>query len=152
MWHKAIWNGHPMRLELTRIGLLVELANHYTTRGASELTAWQSLKSVVKNFLRKHWSVEDEKEIEELLKSFRQLRAQMSVKLHFLQSHYFPKNSRDFNEDQGDCFHQDICIMGECRQSQQDVNFHADYCLCLKWDVMTTMHRRMSLKGPLIHE
>ena len=34
MWHKAIWNGHPMRLELTRVGLLVELANHYTTRGA----------------------------------------------------------------------------------------------------------------------
>ena len=34
MWHKAIWRGHPMRLELTRVGLLVELANHYTTRGA----------------------------------------------------------------------------------------------------------------------
>ena len=26
MWHKAIWKGHPMRLELTRVGLLVELA------------------------------------------------------------------------------------------------------------------------------
>ena len=25
--------GHPMRLELTRVGLLVLLANHYTTRG-----------------------------------------------------------------------------------------------------------------------
>ena len=34
MWHKAIWKRHPMRLELTRVGLLVELANHYTTRGA----------------------------------------------------------------------------------------------------------------------
>ena len=33
MWQKAIWKGHPMRLELTRVGLLVELANHYTTRG-----------------------------------------------------------------------------------------------------------------------
>ena len=29
MWHKAIWKGHPMRLELIRVGLLVELANHY---------------------------------------------------------------------------------------------------------------------------
>ena len=36
MWHKAIWEGHPMRLELTRVGLLVELAKHYTTKGASE--------------------------------------------------------------------------------------------------------------------
>ena len=25
---------HPVRLELTRIGLVVELANHYTTKGA----------------------------------------------------------------------------------------------------------------------
>ena len=34
MRHKALWKGHPMRLELTRVGVLVELANHYTTRGA----------------------------------------------------------------------------------------------------------------------
>ena len=26
--------GHPTRLELTRVGFLVEFANHYTTRGA----------------------------------------------------------------------------------------------------------------------
>ena len=34
MWHKADWMGHPMRLELTLAGLLVKLANHYTTWGA----------------------------------------------------------------------------------------------------------------------
>ena len=34
MWHKAEWMGRPMRLELTRVGLLVYLANRYTTRGA----------------------------------------------------------------------------------------------------------------------
>ena len=33
MWHKPVWIGHPMRLELTREGLLVYLANHYTTWG-----------------------------------------------------------------------------------------------------------------------
>ena len=26
--------GHPMRIELTRAGLLVYIANHYTIRGA----------------------------------------------------------------------------------------------------------------------
>ena len=41
MWHKAIWKGHPMRLELTRVGLLAELANHYTTRGS--LSEYMSL-------------------------------------------------------------------------------------------------------------
>ena len=31
MRHKAEWMGHPMRLELTHVGLLVQLANRYTT-------------------------------------------------------------------------------------------------------------------------
>ena len=34
MWHKAEWMGRPMRLKLTCVGLLVQLANRYTTRGA----------------------------------------------------------------------------------------------------------------------
>ena len=39
MWHKAEWMGRPMRLELTRVGLLGQFANRYTTRGARlELT------------------------------------------------------------------------------------------------------------------
>ena len=34
MWHKAEWMEHPMRLELTSVGLLVKVANHYITKGA----------------------------------------------------------------------------------------------------------------------
>ena len=30
MWHKAVWMVQQMRLELTREGLLVSLANRYT--------------------------------------------------------------------------------------------------------------------------
>ena len=60
MWHKAIWKGHPMRLELTRVGLLAELANHYTTRGSRCLSQsvpiyqsiYLSIKNGVKNKLR----------------------------------------------------------------------------------------------------
>lgn len=50
----------------------------------TELSAWQSLKSVVTNYQ----SAEYKKEIEELLKSFCQLGVQMSIKLHL---DYFPK-------------------------------------------------------------
>ena len=73
----------------------------------SELSAWQSLKSVVTNFLRKHRSAEYEKEIEKLLKSFRKFGARISVKLLFLLSYldYFPKNCGDLNEEQGERFH-----------------------------------------------
>ena len=34
MCNKAEWMGHPMRIELPRVGLLVKLANNYTTKGA----------------------------------------------------------------------------------------------------------------------
>ena len=78
----------------------------------AELSPKQSLKSFVTNF----WIVEYEKGIEELLKSFTQLGAKKSVKLHFQLSrlNYFPKNCGDLSEEQGECFHQDICIMEEC--------------------------------------
>ena len=58
----------------------------------AELSTWQSSKSVITNFLGNHHCVEYKKEIEELLKSFCQLGAQMSVKLQFLWPHldYFP--------------------------------------------------------------
>ena len=51
MWHKAIWKGHPMRLELTCVGLLVQLANHYTTRGAP---VWSAVTAI--HSFRNHWA------------------------------------------------------------------------------------------------
>ena len=49
MWHKAIWKGHPVRLELTRVGLLVQLANHYT------VTAYDSTINNI-GYLNIHWT------------------------------------------------------------------------------------------------
>ena len=51
MWRMAVWMGHSVRLELTLAGVLVKLANHYTTRGAQH--SWRSkgklLNDVVMN-------------------------------------------------------------------------------------------------------
>ena len=47
MYHKAAWIEHPMGIELTRVGLLFYLANHYTTRGAPlpsvKCSAWVAI-------------------------------------------------------------------------------------------------------------
>ena len=71
-----------------------------------ELSASQSLKSRVTNFRENNRSVEYEKEIEELLKSFRQLGTRISVKLYFLRSHldYFSKNCGNFSEEKVSAF------------------------------------------------
>ena len=96
----------------------------------------EALKSEVINFLGNHRSVEYQKEIEELLKSFCQPGAWMSVKLYFLWLHldyllldwdYFPKNCGDLSEEQDEHSHQDIHIIEECYQGQWDVNFLTDY-------------------------
>ena len=46
MWHKAEWMGRLMRLELTRVGLLVKLANRYTTKGAQLLLDYNQIRMV----------------------------------------------------------------------------------------------------------
>ena len=121
---------------------------------AVELSAWRSLKSVITNFLRNHWSAEYEKEVDELLRNFQKLGACMSVKFHFLRSHldYFPQNCGYLSEQQGERFHQDIRVMKERYQGRWDVNFLADYFWCLKRDAVATQHRRKSLKRPFIHD
>ena len=65
MWHKVEWMGHPMRLELTRVGLLVKFANHYTTKGAHgshKCESWKALAFIaggfcVYIFIHIYWTV-----------------------------------------------------------------------------------------------
>ena len=44
MWIKTVWIRHPVRLELTREGLLVKLTIHYTIWGALERGEYNSLQ------------------------------------------------------------------------------------------------------------
>ena len=124
------------------------------TLSEAELSTWQSQKSVVTNDLGNHRRVEYENEIKELLKSFRNSRQWMSVKLHFLWSHLdnFPKNCGDFSEKEGKLFHQDICIMGACCQGLWEVNFLVDYSWYLRRDAVAAERRTKSLKRPFIHK
>ena len=120
----------------------------------AELSAWLSLKSVIANFLGNHRSPQYQKIVDELMENFHKLGSRMSVKMHFLRSHldYFPDNCGDFSEEQGGRFHQDIRVMEERYQGRWDVNFLADYCWCLKRDLVSAQHNRTSLKRPFIPE
>ena len=52
----------------------------------------------------------------------------------------------NFSEEQGEWLHQDIRVMEERYQGRWDASMLADYCWCLKRDVLTTEHKRKSLK------
>ena len=120
----------------------------------AELSAWLPLKSVIANFLCNHRGSQYRKVVDELMENFRQIGARMSVKMHFLLSHldYFLENCGDFSKEQGDRFSQDISDLEKRYQDLWDVNFLGYYCWCMKRDVESAHHKRMSLKRPFIHE
>ena len=61
-----------------------------------ELSARQSLKSIITNILGNQENAEYEKKIDGLLKNFCQLRTRISVKLHL---DYFLKNCGNLSEE-----------------------------------------------------
>ena len=73
----------------------------------AELSAWTAFMNVVKFFLGKTKAPNYKELVETLLSSFRQLGANMSIKLHYLHSHLarFSENLGDVNDEQGERFH-----------------------------------------------
>ncbi|KAK3896102.1 hypothetical protein Pcinc_000232 [Petrolisthes cinctipes] len=98
-----------------------------------KLSAWLCLKSVIGNFLGNHRSPEYEKTVDG---EFPHVSKNALPPSHL---DYFS----NFSEEQGERFHKDI---------RWDVNFLADYCWCLKRDVVSAWHNRKSVKRPIIPE
>ena len=69
-----------------------------------------------------------------MLNNYRDIGANMSIKVHFLHSHLdrFPENCGDVSGEQGECFHQDIKEMEERYQGRWDTTMMSDYCWSLK--------------------
>lgn len=83
-----------------------------------ELNAWNSFVGVVQNFLGNHWSNNYFNIVESMLNLYRDIGANMSIKIHFLHSHLerFPENCGDHSNEQGERFHQDIKVMEDRNQ------------------------------------
>lgn len=70
-----------------------------------------------------------------LLKNFKEVGC-LNLKIHFLHSYidYFPENLRNFSEEQGERFHQDLKDVEKRYQDIWDENMMANYCWSLKRD------------------
>lgn len=81
-----------------------------------------------------------------MLKNFKTLGCNMSVKLHYLHSHldWFPENLDDVSEEQGKRFHQDIKEMERRYQGKWSTSMLADYCWSLQRDEPHAHHKRRS--------
>lgn len=88
-----------------------------------ESNAWCSFVHVVQNFLGKREAKNYVKLVEEMLSNFNKLSCNMSIKIHYLQSHLdrFPENLVDFSKEHGERFHQDIKTIEERYQGRWDI-------------------------------
>ena len=119
-----------------------------------EKTAWLSFVAVIQNFLGNKKADNYEFLVTRMLLAFRDLGCNMSVKLHFLNSHLdqFPENLGAVSEEQGERFHQDLMTMEERYQGRWDKNMMADYCWSIKRDCPVEVHKRKSYKRKFLPE
>jgi len=84
--------------------------------------------------------------VQDLLTSYKAMECNMSVKIHFLESHsdFFPDNLGEVSDEQGERFHQDILAMEKQYQGKWTSSMLADYCQTLKRDVPEANYRRKS--------
>lgn len=125
----------------------VSFTNHMTD---IEKAAWISFRQVSQNFLGNNKSPDYKKLVSDMVKNFHTLGCNMSVKLHFLDSHieYFPDKLGDFSEEHGERCHQDMKDMEKRYQGIWGVNMMADYCWNLKRDkkIDSRSRKRRSLR------
>jgi hypothetical protein len=110
-----------------------------------EREAWIALKCVVTKFLGNNKNPDYVTIVENMLEKFKVLGCLMSLKSHFLNSHFdFPENFGVVSEEQGERFHQNIKDMERRYQGRWNVNFMGDYCWPLHREIPETLRKRKS--------
>ncbi len=132
-----------------QIRKLLKDANFVKTMSENEASAWRAFVDVVQNFLGKHKSENYKELVSNLISTFRDIGANMSIKMHFLFSHLdrFPENVGDVSDKQGERFHQDMVSR---YQGRWDAVMMGDYCWCLKRDTPVAQHSRCAKKCKFI--
>lgn len=111
-----------------------------------EKSAWQCFKNVVANFLGNHKSDNYKELIDKLILAYKALNCNMSLKMHFLDSHldFFPENLGAVSDEHGERFHQEISAMEKRYQGRWSPRMLADYCWTIKRDQPEAKYARKS--------
>ncbi|XP_077117201.1 uncharacterized protein LOC143773722 [Ranitomeya variabilis] len=103
----------------------------------NEKAAWQAFRDVVRGFLGNRRVDNYVDIVNNLLTKYHKLGCNMSLKIHFLDSHldFFPDNCGAVSDEHGERFHQDILNMEQRYQGKWNASMLADYCWTLIRDV-----------------
>ena len=123
---------------------LIKDADFVNSMDDLEKRTWCSFVDVVKNFLGNNRAVIYNELIEKMLKCYHEIGANMSINVHFLDSHLekFPDNCGDFCDEQGERFHQNLKIMEDRYQGRWNKTMMADYFWNIKRDLSDRKSRK----------
>jgi len=81
----------------------------------TERNAWLSFERICKDFIGNHKAANCQDVVQDLLTSYKAVGCNMSLKIHFLESHlhFSPENLGEVSDEHGERFHQDILAMGK---------------------------------------
>lgn len=121
----------------------------HNTMTQDESEAWSSFVEVIDGFLGNNKTPNYKEIVASMVENYKKLGCNMSVKLHFLDSHVdsFPENLGAVSEEQGERFHQDIKEMERRYQGRWDIRMMADYCWTLKRDSPTKIHKKTTKRS-----
>jgi hypothetical protein len=115
----------------------------------SKKAACRSFQKVVKKFLGNKKAENFEDMISELIENYRALGCNMSLKMHFLDSHldFFPQNLGNVSDEHGEHFHQGISTVETRYQGKWNPSMLADYCWTLRRDLFQVEYTRKSTRN-----
>jgi hypothetical protein len=108
----------------------------------NEKAVLEAFEVVVYKFLGKHKSPNYRTLVENMLKTFRNMGWNMSIKLHFLRSHLdvFTSKIGYVIDEHDECFYQDFSTVEKYCQGKWSQTMLIDYCWQLKRE--TQLHTR----------
>jgi len=94
----------------------------------TERNAWLSFKRIGKDFLGNHKAANYHAVVQDLLTSYKAMGCNMSLKIHFLESHldFLPANLGEVCDERGERFHQDILTKEKWFQGKWTSSMLAD--------------------------
>jgi hypothetical protein len=109
-----------------------------------ERVAWVAIKDLIDNFLGNHKASNYAARVDKLLKAFKNLGCNMSLKVHYLHSHldFFPENLGDNSDEHGERIHQDLARMEKRYLGKSSASLLADYFWKLKRDSPKADYKR----------
>lgn len=132
--------------QIRKLVLNDEISRILTT---SQLAAWNSFKELCASFLGKHRANNYQEIVANLIQNYHEIGCNMSLKLHFLDSHldFFHERLADVSDEHGERFHQDIAVIERRYKGKKwTEGLLADYCWKISRDRPAQKHKRKTTK------